>query len=490
MESSNFPVSIKTIGIAVIIAAAIAGAYVYRGHETVAEVRPTSSPAAQVAAVNKPSLALPDFADIVARQGAAVVNISVSGTVKTRLSKFPSLPQMDPDDPFYDFFRRFRPPAPEGDEPMHALGSGFIVKPDGVILTNAHVVADADEVTVKLTDKREFKAKVIGLDKPSDIAVLKIDASNLPTVKIGDPQGARVGEWVVAIGSPFGFENSVTAGIVSAKSRSLPDEGYVPFLQTDVAINPGNSGGPLFNLNGEVIGVNSQIYSQSGGYQGLSFAIPIDVAMKVERQLVDHGKVSRGRLGVGVQEVDQQLASSFGLDKPTGALVASVEKGSPADKAGIEPGDVILKFNGRPVNSSKELPPLVADTSPGTSCMLEVWHAGKSKQITVNLGELRTASVKEETTAQPKGKLGLAVRPLTDEDEESADVAQGLVVERVSEGPAAKAGIKSGDVILAVNGQKVGTVEQLRLLVEKNQKHLALLVMRGDSKLFVPIQLG
>jgi serine protease Do len=257
-----------------------------------------------------------------------------------------------------------------------------------------------------------------------------------------------------------------------------------------VAINPGNSGGPLFNLNGEVIGINSQIYSQSGGYQGLSFAIPIDVAMKVERQLVDHGKVSRGRLGIGVQEVDQQLASSFGLDKPVGALVSSVDKGSPAEKAGIEPGDVILKFNGNPINLSKDLPPLVADTSPGTNCKLEVWHAGKSKEVTVRVGELKTASSREETAVQAKGKLGLSVRPLTDEDEESADVSQGLMVENVSDGPAARAGIKPGDVILAVNGQKVGTVEQLRSLVDKYQKHLALLVMRGDSKIFVPIQLG
>ena len=491
MKSSKFAGSVKYIGLVAAVAAALAGGYAYRGHIPVSEAQATVNPVTtQSPSASKSPMLLPNFADIVAQQGPAVVNISVSGTIKTGLSSFHGFPQVDPDDPFYDFFRRFHPQAPQGDETMHALGSGFIVKPDGVILTNAHVVADADEVTVKLTDKREFKAKVIGFDKPSDVAVLKIDASNLPTVKIGDPQGSRVGEWVVAIGSPFGFENSVTAGIVSAKSRSLPDEGYVPFLQTDVAINPGNSGGPLFNLNGEVIGINSQIYSQSGGYQGLSFAIPIDVAMKVERQLIEHGKVSRGRLGIGVQEVNQQLANSFGLDKPAGALVSSVDRGSPADKAGIEPGDVILKYNGKAINLSEELPPLVADGAPGSTSKLEIWHAGKSKEVTVRLGEMKVASSKAETVTQAKGKLGLAVRPLTGEDEESSEVSHGLVVENVTDGPAAKAGIQAGDIILAVNGQKVATVDELRSLVDKNQKHLALLVMRGDNKIYVPIQLG
>ena len=373
------------------VTALLGGVYAVHGKSPIGEAWCATKDAAPAASptpapdVARRQVALPDFAEIVAQQGPAVVNISVNGSVKTGAG---GMPQMDPDDPFYEFFRRFQGPAPRGNMPIHGQGSGFIVSADGVVLTNAHVVADADEVTVKLTDKREFKAKVLGLDKPSDVAVLKIDAKDLPTVKIGSSENARVGEWVVAIGSPFGFENSVTAGIVSAKSRSLPDEGYVPFLQTDVAINPGNSGGPLFNMNGEVIGINSQIYSRSGGYQGLSFAIPIDVAMKVERQLLEHGKVSRGRIGVMIQELSQDLAESFGLDKPRGALVSSVEKGSPAEKAGIEPGDVILKFNGKAIVRSGELPPLVSEQAPGSTATLEVWRQGKSREVTLKLGEV------------------------------------------------------------------------------------------------------
>jgi serine protease Do len=358
MQLNNLPSSIKYGVFALVIAAASMGGYIYRGTIPISEAKavsialPTqaSNPNAGIAT---PVIKLPDFAEIASQQGPAVVNISVSGSVKTGFSGLPGFPQMDPNDPFYEFFRRFQAPPQNNSVPTHGLGSGFIVRPDGVILTNAHVVSDADEVIVKLTDKREFKAKVTAIDKLSDVAVLKIKADNLPTVKIGDPQNARVGEWVIAIGSPFGFENTVTAGIISAKSRSLPDEGYVPFLQTDVPVNPGNSGGPLFNMKGEVIGINSQIYSRSGGFQGLSFAIPIDVAMNVERQLLEHGKVSRGRLGVMVQDVDQQLADTFGLDKPAGALVSSVEKNSPAKKAGIEPGDVILKFDGKGIGSSQ-----------------------------------------------------------------------------------------------------------------------------------------
>jgi len=332
-----------------------------------------------------------DFSDIAEQQGPAVVNISVSGAVSTAYSGIPGLPDLDPNDPFGEFFRRFQGPTPHGKVPVHGLGSGFIVKSDGVVLTNAHVVADADEVTVKLTDKREFKAKVLGVDKVTDVAVLKINAKDLPVVRVGNPKASRVGEWVVAIGSPFGFENTVTAGIISAKSRTLPDEGYVPFLQTDVPINPGNSGGPLFNLRGEVIGINSQIYSRSGGYQGLSFAIPIDVAMKVEGQLLTGGKVSRGRLGISIKDVNGELADSLGMDKPAGAFVAGVERDSPAEVAGIEPGDVVIKFSGTSINSSNELPPLVSEMTPGSKAVVTVLRQGKVNEITVTVGELKSS---------------------------------------------------------------------------------------------------
>jgi len=439
----------------------------------------------------KVSVALPDFSEIAAQQGPAVVNISVSGSVKLGTQGFPGFAEPDPNDPFYEFFRRFQIPGPQGSQPTHGLGSGFIISADGVILTNAHVVANADEVIVKLTDKREFKAKVMGADKPSDVAVLKIDAKDLPFVKIGDPKKSRVGEWVIAIGSPFGFENSVTAGIISAKSRSLPDEGYVPFLQTDVAINPGNSGGPLFNMSGEVIGINSQIYSRSGGYQGLSFAIPIDVAMKSEAQLIDHGKVNRGRLGVLIQEVNQDLATSFGLEKPVGALVSSVEKGSPAEHAGIESGDVILKFNGKEIFHSSDLPPLVAELPPGSEASLEIWHKKRSRTISMKIGEMNATIATAEPENTNKGKLGLALRQLTAEERAKTELPkdEGLVVEHIAEGPAAQAGIRPGDIILSVNGEKVASVEKLRSLIEKAGKRLAFHVMRGEMKLFIAIKI-
>jgi serine protease Do len=475
---------------AIALAAAAVAGYEVHAHRDESVVPSALAAPAESATVRKNTVMLPDFAELVAQQGPAVVNISVSGTAPGGISGIPGFPQMDPNDPFYEFFRRFQPQMPQGKVPTHGLGSGFIVSADGIVITNAHVVDGAEEVIVKLTDRREFKAKVKGQDKLSDVAVLKIDAKNLPTVKIGNPQATRVGEWVVAIGSPFGFENSVTAGIISAKSRRLEDEGNVPFLQTDVAVNPGNSGGPLFNMNGEVIGINSQIFSRSGGYQGLSFAIPIDVAMKVERQLLDSGKVSRGRLGVMIQEVNQQLADTFGLDKPMGALVSSVEDGSPADKAGIEPGDVILKFNGKEVSSSSELPSMVADVAPGSSATLTLWRKGKSKDITLNVGE-RTASGKAgDSGEQEKSDLGLAARPLTQEERKQAGVSEGLLVQEVNDGPAAKAGIRPGDIILSVNSEKVSSVKQLNALINKNGKRSALLILRGEQKMFVPFSLG
>ena len=488
MSIKNLPSPIKYAAIAVVITAATASGYLYRGLDYMSEAKATTSMTPHPVESHKnPVITLPDFAEIASQQGLAVVNISVSGSVKTGFSGLPDFPQMDPSDPFYEFFRRFQVPPPPSSVPTHGLGSGFIVNPDGIILTNAHVVSDANKVIVKLTDKREFKARVIGIDKLSDVAVLKINAKNLPAVKIGDPKNARVGEWVVAIGSPFGFENTVTAGIISAKSRSLPDEGYVPFLQTDVPVNPGNSGGPLFNMNGEVIGINSQIYSRSGGFQGLSFSIPIDVAMNVERQLVDYGKVSRGRLGIVIQGVDQQLADTFGLAKPEGALVSSVEKGSPAEKAGIEVGDVILKFNGKAIASSADLPLLVSESPPGTPANIELWRKGKAIKISLNVGEMKIAGEQSNAGEQSRLGLGLTVRPLTKEERKQADVASGLLVENVGDGLAARAGIQPSDVILSVNGERASDIEKLGSLASKTHKPLALLILRGGQQMFIPV---
>lgn len=432
------------------------------------------------------------FRNIVAKNGPAVVNISISGTMKTS-EEMPSMPQLDPNSPFYQFFKQFQIPSPkQGETPVRGLGSGFIISPDGIILTNAHVIDHAKEVTVKLTDKREFKAKVLGKDKATDVAVLQIDANNLPTVKLGSPATAQVGDWVLAIGSPFGFENSATAGIISAKSRSLPDDGYVPFLQTDVPVNPGNSGGPLFNTAGQVIGINSQIYTRTGGYEGLSFAIPIDVAMKIEAQIIKHGKVEHGLLGVTIQEVNQSLADSFGLEKPMGALVGSVESDGPAAKAGIKPGDVILKFNGEEIADSNQLPLLVASMPPGSKVKLDIWRNGKQKELTASLGDLNNAKFASNDSKPnlDKSRLGVAVRPLTPAERKQANINEGgLLVEDVA-GPAAAAGIEPGDVILSLNGERIDKVEQLRKLIANHSKHVALLVQRDNSRIFVPVDLG
>jgi serine protease Do len=453
------------------------------------EDKPNTSDTVAVESAPKGTV-LADFSEIAAQQGAAVVNVSVSGSAKTGFNSFPGFPQIDPDDPFFEFFKRFQHPVPSGRVPTHGLGSGFIVKSDGVVLTNAHVVADADDVKVKLADKRELKARVIGVDKLSDVAVLKIDARDLPVVKVGDPKTSRVGEWVVAIGSPFGFENTVTAGIISAKSRTLPDEGYVPFLQTDVAINPGNSGGPLFNLRGEVIGINSQIYSNSGGFQGLSFAIPIDVAMNVERQLLDTGKVKRGRLGISIQDINPDLADSFGMTKPAGAVVGAVEKGGPAEKAGIEPGDVVIKFEGNTINRSGELPPLVAESVPGSTVSVTVLRQGQTKEISVTVGEMKTAQVRTRKAADDEGGIGLALRPLTDKERREARVVSGLVVEEVRDGPAQKAGIHAGDLILAVDGQLLATVKQFQAAVSSAGQPIVALVQRDLNRILIPISVG
>src|SRR5688572_14756434 len=361
---------------------------------------------------------LPDFTELVEKQGPAVVNISTTQSVKNPL--LPQIPNLREDDPFYEFFRRFIPNPGPREFQTQSLGSGFIISADGYIMTNAHVVDAADEITVKLTDKREFKAKVIGADRRTDLALIKIEASSLPAVRFGDPGKLKVGEWVVAIGSPFGFENSVTAGIVSAKGRSLPQENYVPFIQTDVAVNPGNSGGPLFNLRGEVVGINSQIYSRTGGFMGLSFAIPIDVANEIAKQLRTAGKVTRGRIGVVIQPMTKELADSFGLTRPQGALVSSVEKGGPAEKAGVEPGDVILRFDGKPVSSSEDLPRIVGGTRPGSKASLQVWRNKQTRDLPVVVAELqddRSAGAKPRGAKPPAataGVFGMALSELTD----------------------------------------------------------------------------
>jgi serine protease Do len=432
-----------------------------------------ATPAAQPAAMQP----LPDFSAIVEANKAAVVNITA---VKTTQAPVRMPFEGFEESPFPDFFRRFEIPVPQ--QPTQGLGSGFIVEPDGVVLTNAHVVAGADEVRVRLTDRREFKGKVVGIDRPTDIAVVKIDAKGLPAVKLGDPRSVRVGEWVLAIGSPFGFENSVTAGIVSATSRSLPDGTYVPFIQTDAAVNPGNSGGPLFNLKGEVIGINSQIYSRTGGYQGLAFAIPIDVADDVKQQLVKYGKVERGRIGVAIQEVTQSLSQSFGLDRPHGALVSSVEPGGPADKAGLKPGDVLLAVDGKTIERSSEVPPLVAAVKPGSKASFEIWRAGKKQTLSVTVGELEPDKVAEATpgSGESSGRLGLAVRP-----NEQGE----LVVQDVS-GPAARAGIRPGDVVTSVNGKPVKTIGDLRSAASEREGVVALLIRRGESSIFVPVEVG
>jgi serine protease Do len=443
---------------------------------------PSATPGAAVA-----TRALPDFTTIVRQYGPAVVNVSVVGKAE------PSAQGGEDDEDAQQFFRHFGVPMPFGHprgQLMRGLGSGFIVKADGTILTNAHVVANAGEVTVKLTDKREFRAKVVGIDKDTDVAVLKIDAKDLPTVKIGDASKVQVGEWALAIGAPFGFENSVTAGVISARARSLPEQGYVPFFQTDVAVNPGNSGGPLFNLAGEVIGINSQIYSGSGGYMGISFAIPIDVAMKVEKQLVATGKVVRGRLGVYIQDVNQQLAQSFGLPRPTGALVSNIEKDSPALQAGLKSGDVILSVNGQEVAGSADLPPRIADMEPGQTAHLGVWRDGKKLDVDVKVMAAKdTVVAGNEKGSSEKGRLGLSVRPLTPEEARQADLPGGVVVQNVT-GPAARAGIQPGDVVLSVNRTAVTTVEQLKDAVSKAKSSVAILVQRGDARIFIPVELG
>jgi serine protease Do len=507
--------------IAVAVAVALSAGYVAGRHDVSAPGVITPVQAAMMPAEAAAKTGVPDFSGLVETYGPAVVNISAKHVVKASARRNaldggnasrggnPQLP-IDPSDPFYQFFKHFYGGMPgqggdgggngpnASDTPSESLGSGFIVSSDGYILTNAHVVDGANVVTVKLTDKREFHAKVVGADKQSDVAVLKIDAKDLPIVKIGDPNGSKVGQWVVAIGSPYGFDNTVTSGIISAKSRSLPNENYTPFIQTDVPVNPGNSGGPLFNLQGEVIGINSMIYSQTGGFQGLSFAIPINEAIKVKDALVKTGHVDRGRLGVTVQGINQTLAKSFGMQNTNGALVSSVEPGGPAAKAGVQPGDVIVSVEGQPVADSNSLPAQVAGLSPGSSAKIQVWRDKSTKDLTVKVGSLSDAKVasansgddgNSDSASAQDARLGVAVRPLTPEEKQSASLSRGLLVQQAG-GAAENAGIQAGDVILAVNGQPVTTVQQLKTMVAHAGDSIALLIQRDDSQIFVPVDLG
>jgi serine protease Do len=442
---------------------------------------------------------LPDFTRLVEEQGAAVVNISTTQT--PRRANVPQVPNVE-DEEMLEFFRRFIPRQPgpgAGPRPeSRSLGSGFIISQDGYILTNAHVVEGADEIDVRLTDKREFKARVVGADKRTDVAVIKIEAGSLPTVRMGDPGRLKVGEWVVAIGSPFGFENTVTAGIVSAKGRSLPQENFVPFIQTDVAINPGNSGGPLFNMKGEVVGVNSQIYSRTGGFMGLSFAIPIDVALDIQKQLREKGRVARGRIGVVIQEVTKDLAVSFGLERPRGALVNSVERGSPADKGGVEATDIILRFDGKEVDASSDLPRLVGATRPGTRVAVDVWRKGAPRTLQLTVGELleervamRDAPRERKPAAQAANRLGVVVSELSAEQKRELKLQHGLVVTEVRAD--ARADLRRGDVLLKLvhEGQhtELKSTEQLTRLLAGLDKGavITLQVRRGESTAFVTI---
>jgi serine protease Do len=471
--------------LAAVALSAVAGVYVIAAPGTRDAGAANDAPRAADQVV----VALPDFTTLVEQYGNAVVNVRMERTTPAA-ARGPG-PQ-NPNDPFFEFFRRFGPQQQPDQMPMSGQGSGFIIGSDGTILTNAHVVDGASSVVVKLNDRREFDAKVIGIDKQTDVAVLKIEASNLPTVRIGEPDRLKVGEWVIAIGSPFGLENTVTSGIVSAKARGLPDSNYVPFIQTDVAVNPGNSGGPLFNMKGEVVGINSQIFSRTGGYMGLSFAIPIDVAMNIKTQLVDNGKVTRGRIGVNIQDVNQALANSFGMPKPQGALISRVEPGGPADKAGLKSGDVILGINGVEISQLSQLPSRIAAITPGTDATLQIWRDGGQRDIEVKIGALdeQQNAAAAPATATDDGKLGLALRELTKAERESINAESGLVVEG-ADGAAARAGIKPGDVILALNNKPVKSVQELRDLVQKaDGRTVALLIQRSEQRTYVPVEIG
>jgi len=444
------------------------------------------------------AVALPDFTVLAEQQGSTVVNIS---SIKNAVNR--GNQQLSPqEEHMQEFFNRFGIPMPPGMGPndqqqkqMSATGSGFILESDGYIITNAHVVGEADSIIVKLADKREFQAKLLGIDKRTDVALLKIDAKDLPAVKIGNPKNIKVGEWVAAIGSPFGLENTMTVGVISAKGRALPQqENYVPFIQTDVAINPGNSGGPLFNTKGEVIGINSQIYSRTGGYMGLSFAIPIDVAMDVADQLKNNGRVVRGWLGIAIQEVTEELTEALGLKDKSGALVAAVNKGAPAGKAGIEAGDVILKFNKKVIETSSDLPKYVRLTKPNNIVPVEIWRNGKTKILKVKIGEMPSDTMQASSKKPIKesaNRIGLVLKEATTKDKKMLDGRNGLVVMKAS-GPAVSSQIRDGDIILALNNTPVSSVRAFNREINKTPKGktIALLIYRNGDTLFVPVKVA
>jgi serine protease Do len=441
-----------------------------------------------------PAGAMPNYRAIVQQAGPAVVGVTVAGLRKGSPEEF----SIDPDDPFFQFFRglpgfQWRLPGQGGSVPFRSQGSGFIIisSSDGLILTNAHVVREAKEVTVKLSDRREFKAKVLGADTATDIVVLRIDARDLPVVRLGDAQQLQVGDPVLAIGSPFGFEQTATRGIVSAKGRSLPGDSAVPFIQTDAAVNPGSSGGPLFDASGGAVGINAQIYSQSGGYQGLAFAIPINVALKVKDQIVATGRVEHARLGVTVQDLSQSLAESFRLPRPDGALISNVAAGSAAATAGLMAGDVITAVNGEPIVHSGDLSSRISLAAPGETVRLKVWRDGNTREMSVKLGraEERASSLTQPDSAVHPGQLGLKLRPLTREEQTLARVQGGLLIKGVA-GPAARAGVMPGDILLAINGVPVKSIDQMLGLLEKKPKNVALLIQRNGDRLFVPVELG
>jgi serine protease Do len=499
--NSKNPVLIASVGAAVAIAA-IAGLSAAGAAGTAALSTPKAEPI--------PFIGAPNYRAIVAANRAAVVGV-------TTLSKGgDAADDNDGDDqgqdqgqgpdeggnvqphgrsnpwgdvPFFRFFPGPNQQLPE-QRPQHALGSGFIVSSNGVILTNAHVVDGASEVTVTLADHREYKAKVLGKDKATDVAVIKIDAKGLPTVHMTSSSTVQVGDYVLAIGAPYGLEETATAGIVSAKGRSLPNDQSVPFIQTDVAVNPGNSGGPLFDGYGNVVGINSQIYSNTGAFQGVAFAIPIEVASHIQDEILKTGKVEHARLGVSIQTIDQSLARSFHLDTPSGALVAKVDPDSAAARAGLKAGDVILEYNKASLLDAGQLSAAVAMAEPGDSANLRIWRDGKTLDLTAKLGAVPGRGELVQTAAAATGgKLGLAVRPLTSDESSQSGIASGLLVERV-QGAAARAGIQPGDVVLAVDGTAVSNVNQLRSMIEKHDSTVALLIQRGDARIFVPVQLG